>query len=226
VRPEDAWVNWTPQVYGAHSIRVLVENDDAFADGMPGNNLATLAVFIDRDTDHDGVPDREDDDQDNDLILNVDEGKKGTDPLRADTDGDGVNDLLDAFPLDPRRTILPPPVTRTTPPVTAPVPARRPASPSVATQPISSSVGAGIVVGAAVTSTVIDVSFDESTSTPMVLSEAIQYTTPTVAGESDRSPSSTNSSSETSFGVWSVLLGGAALLSLAAAGNFIWLGRV
>jgi hypothetical protein len=34
--------------------------------------------------------------------------RNGTDPLLADTDGDGVNDAMDPYPLDPTRwTVLP-----------------------------------------------------------------------------------------------------------------------
>ena len=32
---------------------------------------------------------------------------KGTDPSRADSDGDGVSNLNDAFPLDPTRSMAP-----------------------------------------------------------------------------------------------------------------------
>jgi hypothetical protein len=42
----------------------------------------------------------------------------GLDPFKSDTDGDGVSDLLDAYPLDPTRSVKPPPdPADTTPPV-------------------------------------------------------------------------------------------------------------
>lgn len=60
------------------------------------------------DTDRDGIPDIIDDDDDNDGLLDIQEdiNKDGllngneTDPKKADTDGDGVNDRLDIDPRD------------------------------------------------------------------------------------------------------------------------------
>ncbi|MBI4837631.1 MAG: fibronectin type III domain-containing protein [Nitrospirae bacterium] len=45
-----------------------------------------------------------DSDQDNDGLTNYEEGVFGTDPNNYDTDGDGVDDLNDIFPLDPFET--------------------------------------------------------------------------------------------------------------------------
>jgi alpha-tubulin suppressor-like RCC1 family protein len=57
-------------------------------------------------------------DDDGDGVPNAFEIAHGLDPLKSDTDGDGVSDLLDAYPLDPTRTVKPPPdPSDTTPPV-------------------------------------------------------------------------------------------------------------
>ncbi|MEN9469542.1 MAG: hypothetical protein RL630_1275 [Verrucomicrobiota bacterium] len=45
-------------------------------------------------------------DHDGDGVSNSEEVIRGTDPFRADSDGDGVNDLLDAFPIDPARNSM------------------------------------------------------------------------------------------------------------------------
>jgi len=52
------------------------------------------------DTDHDGIGNNADVDDDNDGWSDSQEQSFGTDPLRKDTDGDGVNDPQDAYPLD------------------------------------------------------------------------------------------------------------------------------
>jgi len=42
------------------------------------------------DSDEDGIGNNADPDDDNDSLSDVDESSLGTDPLKADTDGDGV----------------------------------------------------------------------------------------------------------------------------------------
>ncbi|MFC4722168.1 hypothetical protein ACFO5O_07540, partial [Geojedonia litorea] len=44
------------------------------------------------DTDNDGISDATDTDDDNDGVSDTDEATNGTDPLNADSDGDGIND--------------------------------------------------------------------------------------------------------------------------------------
>ena len=57
------------------------------------------------DNDDDGIGDNADTDDDEDGLLDTEELTKGTDPLLADTDGDGVNDRHDVFATDPNRTL-------------------------------------------------------------------------------------------------------------------------
>jgi len=72
---------------------------------------------INEDIDGDGIPDKwelsyglnpndQNDallDLDNDLLTNLEEYKKGTNPKNCDTDNDGYNDKIDAFPTDFKR---------------------------------------------------------------------------------------------------------------------------
>ena len=98
-------------------------------DENPTNNEMITPMFtVDIDSDQDGIGDEEDEDDDNDGLTdeweneygldpldlndaqldpdnddltNSEEFARGTDPNNPDTDGDGVLDGEDAFPLDP-----------------------------------------------------------------------------------------------------------------------------
>lgn len=224
VRPEDAWVPWTPQGYGPHTIRIVVDNDASFMDAIPTDNAVSIAIFVDRDTDGDGVPDRGDDDQDNDLILNIDEVSRGTNPLRADSDGDGVSDRTDAFPLDPRRTVTPPPAPTSTPRVIAPTSTRRPvATPTpVTTRALGLPVLTTSPTLAVITSSTEPVLLAEpfTTSTKLVETPAMSVTDSEIGSSTSSTVGSTPGSSP-----WNWVLIAAAALSAVAAGLFIWLGH-
>ncbi len=167
-RAEEVWVNWRPTQYGETKLRV-----DTKGEGGEVGDSASITLFIDRDTDNDGVGDREDLDDDNDGVLDgadshpldptrsrdtdgdgiddsIDsdddndglydfaEQNLGTNPLKYDTDGDGVGDKQDAFPLDPKRSVLPPPepvVAPIEPTPVAAAPAEEPVTVAVAVAP-------------------------------------------------------------------------------------------
>ncbi len=94
------FTDWTPSE-GYYKIKVDVVDVDP-SDGFLGNNSAVVYDFkVDLDTDGDGIYDTEDWDDDNDGIDDGIEMINGTNPLLADTDGDGANDKIDAFPNDP-----------------------------------------------------------------------------------------------------------------------------
>ncbi len=67
-------------------------NDDIDAFPLDSNE--------DTDTDGDGIGNNADTDDDGDSVSDADEVANGTDSLSPDTDGDGTNDDIDAFPLD------------------------------------------------------------------------------------------------------------------------------
>lgn len=64
------------------------------------DNCPVVANPEQDDTDHDSLGDVCDDDIDNDTLKNDVEVRHGTDPTRADTDGDGSSDKVDPHPLD------------------------------------------------------------------------------------------------------------------------------
>ncbi len=81
--------------------RLTVDSDgDGYNDGVD-------ALPCDKndwkDSDKDGIGDNADNDDDNDGITDDQEIKNGTDPFKKDSDGDGVDDATDAYPLDPKK---------------------------------------------------------------------------------------------------------------------------
>lgn len=103
-------VVWTDWVVPEGDQRFSVEMSEAYTidDNGQRRNVAiespTAAlepVYVDRDTDRDGIGNRTDPDDDNDGLSDLDEIAKGADPLNPDTDGDGAKDGEDFDPKDP-----------------------------------------------------------------------------------------------------------------------------
>lgn len=124
-KSEEVWMSWIPSKEGSREIRVDAVGS---TDNPPLslNRSASIGVIVDRDTDSDGIPDRIDTDRDNDGLSDEEEAKIKTDPLRMDTDQDGMDDKRDAFPLDPDRTKLPSPPLPPPPPILPPAPVLTP----------------------------------------------------------------------------------------------------
>ncbi|MCD6442165.1 hypothetical protein J7L24_01320 [bacterium] len=97
---DDIFLDWLANA-GVYSIKaelvdILPEDINA------GNNIVLMeGLFVDLDTDQDGIGNKEDLDDDNDGLSDEDEIIAGTNPLQSDTDNDGVDDISDVFPLDP-----------------------------------------------------------------------------------------------------------------------------
>lgn len=118
-------------------------------DQNTNNDLTVSTVFVpDPDTDHDGIGDSQDSDDDNDGLSDSEESAHGTDPKKADTDGDGYNDKADVFPLDTTRHEAPPlpppaPLKKTPTPKTetpAPTPPEKQPQPTTEPAPTSAEV--------------------------------------------------------------------------------------
>lgn len=111
-KTDDIFVDWTPAFEGQHTILITIDpwitkNDD------PSNNSARKTVVVLKDTDHDGITDSQDPDDDNDGVIDEDDVFPLDGAEWVDTDGDRVGDNTDedddndrhldeedAFPLD------------------------------------------------------------------------------------------------------------------------------
>ena len=95
--PDEVFIDWVT-AFGNHKVSAQIftvkEGDD------PANNYAEKSFFVDADGDSDGIGDFLDPDDDNDGLTDDEEILIGTNPKRYDSDSDGTNDRLDAFPLD------------------------------------------------------------------------------------------------------------------------------
>ena len=71
----------------------LDSDNDGIPDSVEAGDADVLTPAV--DTDLDSIPDYRDPDSDNDGLSDADELARGTNPLLADTDGDGVTDLVE-----------------------------------------------------------------------------------------------------------------------------------
>jgi len=103
---------WTV-TYGDHTFKVIIK-DLKKSDGTPveqasgvtSGTTETKAFFADNDTDHDGIGDSTDPDDDNDGLSDVEEAKLGTNPKSRDSDNDGIDDKEDPHPTTPEVNAL------------------------------------------------------------------------------------------------------------------------
>lgn len=97
-RVRDIWIDWESKE-GKHTITARITGATAsLAGGVKRpiilDNIETGVSdrMVDFDTDGDGIGNNEDLDDDNDGVSDVDELRNGTDPLKKDTNGNGISD--------------------------------------------------------------------------------------------------------------------------------------
>lgn len=97
-RVRDVWVDWVAES-GKHVITARIAEVSVIKAG--GKKVPVLLEnaetgknerIVDMDTDSDGIGNSDDSDDDNDNVPDIDEVKNGTDPLKKDTDGNGILD--------------------------------------------------------------------------------------------------------------------------------------
>ena len=112
-KTDDVFVDWVPGAIGSYKMSISIIPWISEGDNT-SNNTIVKDVFVEQDTDRDGIPDSKDDDKDGDGILNTDDSfpldakeSKDTDGdslgnnADPDDDNDGILDIDDSFPEDP-----------------------------------------------------------------------------------------------------------------------------
>lgn len=94
-KAEETWQSWKPTTVGNHIIKVKLVPDANIFDPTPANNEAQITVFVDKDTDGDGIGDSVDPDIDGDGVLNSQDQFPTNPNMSKDTDGDGIDDSVD-----------------------------------------------------------------------------------------------------------------------------------
>lgn len=94
----DVWIDWTA-TFGEHKITAKIVNAKASVAGGVVRSVVldlaesgAVAVAVDKDTDGDSVGDKTDPDIDGDGLANAEEIKAGYNPLKKDSNGNGIDD--------------------------------------------------------------------------------------------------------------------------------------
>jgi hypothetical protein len=96
---DDVFIDWTAKT-GTYNIEAKITKTSPSDENSENNQAIKKDFFVDKDTDADGIGDSKDPDIDGDGLTSEEEKTKGTNPLKADSDDDGINDNIDAFPLN------------------------------------------------------------------------------------------------------------------------------
>jgi hypothetical protein len=91
---DDVFMDWTPNAYGYHSVTITIYPWDTTADD-PSNNTVQKTIYVEMDTDNDGIANSQDDDDDNDGVIDEEDLYPLDKSESADTDGDGTGDNAD-----------------------------------------------------------------------------------------------------------------------------------
>lgn len=97
---DDVFIDWKVKA-GSFKIEAKIVGLSLTDDNPDNNKTVQRDVFVDLDTDGDGIGNAEDLDDDNDGLSDEQEEAIKTDPQNPDTDGDRVKDNVDVFPTDP-----------------------------------------------------------------------------------------------------------------------------
>lgn len=115
-KTDDVFIDWIPS-YGNHRVAVKIFPWQPEIDN-PDNNWIATEIYVVQDTDHDGIPNDKDSDDDGDGVLDTEDAFPLNPNEQYDTDGDGIGnnadpdddndgvpDKFDDMPLDPNETL-------------------------------------------------------------------------------------------------------------------------
>ncbi len=240
---EEIWSTWTPKSAGSHIVKVKLVPDASMNNPALANYTSQVTVYVDQDTDGDGIRDQLDPDIDNDGLINDQEYTIGTDPYKPDTDGDGINDKNDYYPLDPSRwkkevtSVMTPTQTvnsnnqtsqtQTAPPVTK-VTIKTTQTPTLKTTivtPPDEPVSTSQILTMAAAATSSDLTAIEPTSTiELITSTSTETSTsPAINSPLSRGAGGINDENKNNFWNLNSFLWGIAILCGLVAGIFTWL---
>ncbi|MFA6992783.1 MAG: PKD domain-containing protein [Candidatus Gracilibacteria bacterium] len=115
-KTDDIFVDWAPKSWGTRDISIRIVPWQPEIDNS-ANNVVSEKIFVEQDTDHDGIKNSADTDMDGDGVSNEEDAFPLNPKESADTDGDGtgnntdldddndgVPDVDDEMPLDKDET--------------------------------------------------------------------------------------------------------------------------
>ncbi|MFA5792949.1 MAG: PKD domain-containing protein [Candidatus Gracilibacteria bacterium] len=112
-KTDDVFIDWVPSKIGTYDLVINIMPWESQGDDT-SNNTVIQQVYVEQDTDRDGIPDSRDDDKDGDSVKNAEDafpddpsewkdtdGDGNGNNIDTDDDNDGVLDTEDELPEDP-----------------------------------------------------------------------------------------------------------------------------
>jgi len=93
-KTDDVFIDWAPSTFGYHKISAKIFPWQQAIDN-PANNYVDEQIYVEQDTDHDGLKNTIDPDIDGDNVSNAEDSFPLDPKEYVDTDGDGIGDNAD-----------------------------------------------------------------------------------------------------------------------------------
>lgn len=93
-KTDDVFIDWVPTKIGIYDLVINLIPWESNGDD-PSNNTVIKQVYVEQDTDQDGIPDSRDDDKDGDNVKNEEDAYPSDPTEWKDTDGDSIGNNQD-----------------------------------------------------------------------------------------------------------------------------------